>query len=207
MAYRVEYSFKENSMNLPNKITTFRMVLVVVLVALLLIPTSFNIETPMIETIPLEFFIGFFVFVIASFSDFLDGHIARKYNLVTTYGKFMDPIADKLLVNTTLIICSVIGPTRIPAIVVVIMVARDIVVDALRLIAMEKGKVVAASYFGKAKTVAQMIAISLVLLNSWPFTFNVLGLNFAQILCYVAGIISLLSGIDYLVKNRQIFKE
>lgn len=194
-------------MNLPNKITTFRMVLVVVLVALLLIPTSFNIETPMIGTIPLEFFIGFFVFVVASFSDFLDGHIARKYNLVTTYGKFMDPIADKLLVNTTLIICSVIGPTRIPAIVVVIMVARDIVVDALRLIAMEKGKVVAASYFGKAKTVAQMIAISLVLLNSWPFTFNVLGLNFAQILCYVAGIISLLSGIDYLVKNRQIFKE
>lgn len=194
-------------MNLPNKITTFRMVLVVVLVALLLIPTSFNIETPMIGTIPLEFFIGFFVFVVASFSDFLDGHIARKYNLVTTYGKFMDPIADKLLVNTTLIICSVIGPTRIPVIVVVIMVARDIVVDALRLIAMEKGKVVAASYFGKAKTVAQMIAISLVLLNSWPFTFNVLGLNFAQILCYVAGIISLLSGIDYLVKNRQIFKE
>lgn len=194
-------------MNLPNKITTFRMIMVVVLATLLLFPFDLlGITMPMVGSISLEFFIGFFIFIIASISDYFDGHIARKYNLVTTYGKFMDPIADKLLVNSTLIICAVKGPTRIPAVVVVIMIARDIVVDALRMIAMEKGQVIAASYFGKAKTVVQMVAISLVLLNNWPFSLLTTSVNIAEIMCYLAALVSLASGIDYLIKGKNLFK-
>ena len=140
-------------MNLPNKITTFRMACVIFIIFMLLFPwAKCGINMPILfNDISLEYFISFIIFVVASISDFLDGYIARKYNLVTTYGKFMDPIADKLLVNSTIIILA----SRIPQLVIVavVMIARDIVVDAVRLIAVTKNKVVAANIWGKLKTV------------------------------------------------------
>ena len=159
-------------------------------------------------------FIAFVLFIAASVSDFLDGYLARKLNLVTTYGKFMDPIADKLLVDSLLIFYALpinqeafgfVGKTGIPLVFVVIMIARDLVVDAVRMIAMEKNIVIAASWFGKTKTVLQMVAISLVLLNNWPFVSLGWNVNVTNIICALAGIVSLASGIDYLVKSRELF--
>lgn len=197
-------------MNLPNKITTFRMVAVVILVFILLFPWSkVGVEFPVLfYGVTLDYFIGFIIFLIASFSDFLDGYIARKYNLVTTYGKFMDPIADKLLVNSTLIIlaCSNLD-TKVPLIVVVVMIARDLVVDAVKLIAAGKNKIVAANIWGKLKTVTQMVALSFVLLNNFPFGLWIKSFNVSVVLCYVAGFCSLLSMIVYIYQNKEVFKD
>ena len=206
-------------MNLPNKITTFRMVMVIVLILLLTICGGLNFTGPYLwgneETgVSLIRFIAFVLFIAASVSDFLDGYLARKLNLVTTYGKFMDPIADKLLVDSLLIFYALpinqeafgfVGKTGIPLVFVVIMIARDLVVDAVRMIAMEKNIVIAASWFGKTKTVLQMVAISLVLLNNWPFVYLGWNVNVTNIICALAGIVSLASGIDYLVKSRELF--
>ena len=206
-------------MNLPNKITTFRMVMVIVLILLLTICGGLNFTGPYLwgneETgVSLIRFIAFVLFIAASVSDFLDGYLARKLNLVTTYGKFMDPIADKLLVDSLLIFYALpinqeafgfVGKTGIPLVFVVIMIARDLVVDAVRMIAMEKNIVIAASWFGKTKTVLQMVAISLVLLNNWPFVCLGWSVNVTNIICALAGIVSLASGIDYLVKSRELF--
>ena len=193
-------------MNLPNKITTLRMILVVVLIALLLIPFKDSAVFSGQE-LTWRYLVAFIIFLVASVSDYFDGHIARKYNLVTTYGKFMDPIADKLLVNSSFIILAIQGPVRVPAIVVVIMIARDIIVDALRMISVQKGIVIAASKLGKLKTVSQMIALSLVFLADLPFAL--IGSNgwVAISLCYLAALISLVSGLDYLIKGRLVFKD
>ncbi len=199
-------------MNLPNKITTVRMILMVILVVLLLFPYDvFNINIPQLSgggfNVSVIYLVALIIFVIASFSDYLDGHLARKYNLVTTYGKFMDPIADKLLINSTLIILAIQGPLRIPTIVVVLMIARDIVVDAIRMLAVEKGKVIAASIWGKLKTVLQMIAIICVFLNDYPFSLLNLPFHISIILCYLAMIASVVSGIIYVISARELFKE
>ena len=193
-------------MNLPNKITTLRMILVVFVATFLLLPSEWFMTIPYID-VSLNFFIAWILFIIASLSDMLDGKIARKYNMVTDYGKFMDPIADKLLVNSSFIIMATQTPDMVPVIAVVIMIARDIVVDALRMISVQKGIVIAANIFGKLKTVTQMVALSFVFLADWPF--SLLGTNglLAKILCYVAAAISLLSGIIYVVNGKEVFKE
>ena len=162
------------------------------------------------------------VFIIAAFTDFLDGHIARKYNLVTNFGKFLDPIADKLLNDGLMIFLLVpqayaLSQRRDPLaltilmICVIVMIARDLVVDALRLIAVQKGEVIAANYFGKAKTVLQMIAIPMLLLNDWPFSYFDSSwpeaLQISNIFFYLATIMSLISGIIYLVQNHKVLKE
>lgn len=196
-------------MNLPNKITTLRMILVVFIATFLLLPENLFVVIPYIE-VSLNFFIAWILFIIASLSDMLDGKIARKYDLVTDYGKFMDPIADKLLVNTTLIILMNYGPIRIPAICVIIMIARDIIVDAVRLNAMRKNVVVAANIFGKIKTVLQMIALILILINDFNFDSLLAlpnNLYIGQICIYLATISSFLSGIIYVWKNRSVFSE
>lgn len=158
------------------------------------------------------------VFIIGSFSDFLDGYLARKMNLVTDLGKFLDPIADKLLVNSILIFL-VIEPSFAPDqqvlpqlfILVILMIARDLIVDALRLMAVKKNVVIAANIFGKAKTVAQMIAIPFLLLNDWPFSYFDSSwpeaLHISNILMYIATILSLISGIIYVVQNAHVLKE
>ena len=182
-------------MNLPNKITTLRMILVVFVATFLLLPSEWFMTIPYID-VSLNFFIAWILFIIASLSDMLDGKIARKYNMVTDYGKFMDPIADKLLVNTALIILASYGPIRVNVICVIIMIARDIVVDAVRLNAMRKNVVVAANIFGKLKTVFQMVAIILIMVNDFNLD-SLLHLNdnyyLGQLFMYVATLTSLIS--------------
>lgn len=196
-------------MNLPNKITTLRMVLVIFIATLLLLPIDWF---PVINgiNVSLNFFIAWILFIIASFSDFLDGHIARKYNMVTDYGKFMDPIADKLLVNSTLIILMVNGPIKILPICVVLMISRDIIVDAVRLNAVRKNVVVAANIFGKLKTVLQMVGLILILVNDFSLSSLIglpNGLYISQIILYLATFVSILSGIIYLIQNKEVFLE
>lgn len=194
-------------MNLPNKITTFRMICVVFIAILLLMPTDGVLVVPFFE-LPITSIIAWVLFIVASISDFVDGYIARKYNLVTDYGKFMDPIADKLLVNTVLIILSVSGV--IPVICTIIMIARDTIVDAVRMNAVRKNIVVAANIFGKLKTVLQMIALIFLLINDFGLStlLNLPeGLYIGQILLYLATIASFASGVIYLIQNKDVFSE
>ena len=167
-------------MNIPTKITTARIVLVVCLLSFLLVfdflPES--VYQPIYfgpnDSINLVYFIAMIVFVIASCTDFVDGYLARKWHQVTDLGKFLDPVADKLLVNSILIYLAVSrynNSMSIPTFAIIIMIARDLVVDALRFVAASKGIVLAANIFGKLKTVFQMVSIPVVLLNGWPFSY------------------------------------
>ena len=196
-------------MNLPNKITTFRMVCVVIVDFILLFPwKACCVNMPLVfDFISLEYFVAAVLFLIASFSDFLDGYLARKYNLVTTYGKFMDPIADKLLVDTVVIIMAIQKPELVPPVVAIIMIARDLLVDALRQVASTKGTVLAANIWGKLKTVIQMTGLTFVLLLDWPFSLLNLPISITTIICYLAGVVSLLSGVLYFTKNLKVFSD
>ena len=157
-------------------------------------------------------YFGLFIFfLLASFTDFLDGYLARKNNQITDLGKFLDPVADKILINS-MVIFLVVPASYAPGQMTfsiwcaIILVARDIVVDALRFIAAQKGKVIAANIFGKIKTVLEMVAICFVLLNSWPF--NYFDNHWvARVLVYLATAASLISGIIYVVKNIAVFRE
>ena len=212
-------------MNLPTKITVTRIVAIVVMIITLfvlsVIPGWQTIEIGN-TGINLAFLIIFVFFVLASFTDYLDGHLARKNNQVTDLGKFLDPVADKLLINSLVIFLiapSIFAP-YIPGELhqvgfsvwcAIILVARDIVVDALRFIAASKGKVISANIFGKLKTVLEMVAIGVVLLNGFPFRYFdaswPAGLHIADFLVYLCTLASLLSGIIYVVQNRHVFKE
>ena len=206
-------------MNLPTKLTVSRIVIVVVMLLGLfacdILYMAGILVMPMIGPINLAYFISFFLFVIASLTDMLDGKIARKYNLVTDMGKFLDPVADKLLVNLTLIYLALphFGTNNafIPLSCVIIMIGRDLIIDAFRLVASTKGSVVAANIFGKLKTVFQMVAIPMVLLNSWPFAyFDADGNNYLRICniaIYIATAMSLISLIIYLKQNWHILLE
>lgn len=195
-------------MNLPNKITTFRMICVIFVVAFLLLPINWTV-IPYLN-IGVNYLIAWIIFLLASISDMVDGKIARKYNLITDYGKLMDPIADKMLVNSALIILSVVGPIRIPVICTVIMVARDIVVDAIRMNAVKKNKVIAANIFGKLKTVFQMVALIFVMINDFGLSDLLTLPNYlkiGQILIYLATAMSFISGVIYVYQNRDLFRE
>ncbi|MBM7560640.1 CDP-diacylglycerol--glycerol-3-phosphate 3-phosphatidyltransferase [Fusibacter tunisiensis] len=142
-------------------------------------------------------------FATASFTDFLDGYLARKYHLVTNFGKFMDPLADKLLVTSALIGFVELGELK--AWVVIIILSREFIVSIFRAIAAADGIVIAASWWGKAKTISQMIMIIVLLMGNYPFSL----LNFPmdQILIYLATVLTVISGYDYIVKNKQVLKE
>ena len=213
-------------MNLPTKITVSRIIASIVLVVSFFVVYAINLyghlSIPMLGSthINLLYFIMAIFFIIASFTDMLDGYLARKNNQVTTLGKFLDPVADKLLVNSMLIILCVhyqllIKPEQyvIPVYCVIIMVSRDIIVDCLRFIAAKKNVVIAANIFGKAKTVAQMITIPLVLLNGWPFSYFDLSwghlgnLRIVAFFVYITTLLSLISGIIYVVSNWKVLKD
>ena len=183
-------------MNLPNKITILRMIVVLAIIVLALLPEGDKFGFWKLEYDYRSLSI-LALFIIGSYSDHLDGHIARKNNLVTTFGKFMDPIADKLLVNSLFIILTGMG--QIHWLVTVIMVGRDIIVDVIRLIMVERGTVIAASKLGKLKTVTQMIALILVL--ALP------GVKYVAYATYLAAAISLISGVDYFWKNKKVLLE
>ena len=196
-------------MNLPNQITMVRIVLAVIVLGLLMFPYgSLGINVPVYKvgtnvTIGLNYIIAGVLFVIASVTDFLDGNIARKNNLVTDFGKVMDAIADKVLVNGVLIILAYNG--NIPLIIPVVIITRDTVVDSIKMVAGKKGNVVAASIAGKIKTICMMVGLSLVLFSNLPF--ELMGFRLDYILLIVATILSIYSGIQYFVVNKKYFLE
>ena len=209
-------------MNLPTKITFARIVAIVLMIITLfvlsVIPDWQTIELGN-TGINLVFLILFVFFVLACYTDHLDGYLARKNNQVTDLGKFLDPVADKLLINSLVIF--LIAPSLFARYApnqigfnmwcALLLVARDIVVDALRFIAASRGKVIAANIFGKLKTVLEMVAIGAVLLNGFPFRYFDAnwpqGLHIADFIVYLATIASVVSGVIYVVQNRHVFKE
>lgn len=191
-------------MNLPNKLTLFRIVLIPVIILVYLFPySSFGIEpavftvgTVSISVINLA---ALLIYVVAAVTDALDGHIARSRNMITTFGKFADPIADKLLTTTMFLLFLSRG--MIPFLPVFIMIARDTVVDGCRMLAASNGKVVAAQLMGKLKTVFQMVTVALVLLNNLPF--ELLHIPVAEIMLWLSALVSLVSGIQYFTQLKD----
>lgn len=178
-------------MNLPNKLTLFRVVLIPFFVFFLLAPYFESYGN----------YIAVAIFIVASITDFLDGKIARKYNLVTNFGKFMDPLADKLLVCSALI--CLIQLELIPAWVVIIIIAREFIISGFRLIASDNGVVIAASYWGKFKTAFQMLTVIVLILNIPNKVFIILG----TVLIYVSLALTVISLIDYIAKNKDVLKD
>ena len=168
----------------------FRVVLIPFFIVFLLVPT-----------IPAGKWIALAIFIVASLTDLLDGKIARKYNLVTNFGKFMDPLADKLLVCSALI--CLIELQRIPSWMVVVIMAREFTISGFRLVASDNGIVIAASYWGKFKTTFQMIMIVMLILNYDNEMYQIC----AVIVTYIALILTLVSLADYIVKNKDVLKE
>ena len=176
-------------MNLPNKLTMLRVILIPFFVVFMLGSLLGDVDK----------WIALGIFIAASLTDLLDGKIARKYNLVTDFGKLMDPLADKLLVSAALICLCEMG--RLAAWIVIIIISREFIISGLRQIAADNGIVIAASYWGKYKTTFQMIMICLLIVN-----IDVLSL-ISAIVTWIAVILTIVSLIDYMVKNRQVFME
>ena len=175
-------------MNLPNKLTMFRVILIPFFIVFLLVPIT-----------PYDKWIALAIFIVASLTDLLDGKIARKYNLVTNFGKFMDPLADKLLVCSALI--CLIELNKIPSWMVIIIIAREFIISGFRLVASDSGVVIAASYWGKFKTTFQMVAVCLMIAD-------IPALNLVtQIVLWIAVVLTVVSLIDYVVKNKNVMKE
>ncbi|MGX8851944.1 CDP-diacylglycerol--glycerol-3-phosphate 3-phosphatidyltransferase [Amedibacillus sp. YH-ame10] len=193
-------------MNLPNKLSMFRILLVPIIACVALfydgqvIIISMNDISANLSTGSLLVLV---LFAVASFTDFLDGNIARKRGLVTSFGKFIDPIADKLLVNTMFILFAVQGV--IPVFVTLVMIWRDMMVDGMRMNASASGKIVAAGMLGKIKTVLQMFAIIVLLLQNMPFVFFHIPMD--TILLWGALIVSVVSGIQYFWQLKDILME
>ena len=185
-------------MNLPNKLTVFRMILIVPFVILLLGGHAgwgwFDAAFGGIEAY--TDYIALVIFVIASLTDMLDGKIARKYNLVTNFGKFIDPLADKLLVCSAMI--CLIDMDRIPAWIVIVIISREFIISGFRLVASDNHVVIAASYWGKFKTTFQMIMVILMIANIQAL--NIL----TQIVMWIALALTIISLIDYIVKNKNV---
>lgn len=181
---------KQIDKNLPNKLTILRVLMIPLFVVLLLaVPKpAGNISSAV-------------VFILASLTDALDGHLARKYDLITVFGKFMDPLADKLLVSSALICLVSLG--RIESWIVIIIIAREFIISGFRLIAVEKGIVIAANYWGKAKTVCQMLMVILMVLNLPVPFFQVL----AQILKWAALLLTVISLVTYIMENKTVLAE
>lgn len=196
-------------MNTPNKLTMFRIFLTIVIIAILLFPLSavgVDLKPIFINeslVVDIRYLIAGVLFIIASLTDFVDGYIARKYNLVTDFGKMMDAIADKILVNAILIILCAQG--FIHPIIPVIIILRDTVVDSIKMIAGSKGNVVAASKLGKVKTASMMVGLVLTLFYNLPF--ELWNLRIADFLLILATILSVISGIQYYAVNRHLLFE
>ncbi len=172
-------------MNLPNKLTILRVILIPVFLVFL-----------MADITPYDKWIALAIFIIASLTDLLDGKIARKYNLVTNFGKFMDPLADKLLVCSAMI--ALVGMDRIPSWIVIVIIAREFIISGFRLVASDNGVVIAASYWGKFKTTFQMIMVILMIMDIPKLQL------LTTIIMYIALVLTIVSLIDYLKKNWHV---
>ncbi len=196
--------------NIPNMLSIFRFVVTIVIVILMTIPfNATNFENTNFNYIDLTCCV---LFIVGSISDMLDGQIARKYNLISNFGKFIDPLADKALVNSSLIMLAVTKSSLVPAIIVVLMILRDLAVDGIRFLAASKGEVIAANIYGKLKTVAQMVAIPFLFLNGWPFNYfcheytyiaTICLISIPLVLSYVSGIIYIYRGRKYIVDKKE----
>lgn len=193
-------------MNLPNKLTITRIVLSIIIIIILCFPFyEIGIDFPdvLIADVDLKYIISGILFIIASLTDFLDGYIARKKGLITNTGKMLDAIADKILVNSVLIILTSLN--EIDAIIPVIIVVRDILVNTIKMEAAAKGKVVAAIKSGKLKTASLMIGVILIFFGNLPF--ELIGLRVAEFFLYFATIMSIVSMIQYYNINKKLIIE
>lgn len=187
--------------NVPNKITIARVFFIPIFMIFYLVPMpSLGQVTITSVEIPVSQIIGALLFIIASTTDWVDGYIARKYNLVTNLGKFLDPLADKLLVTAAFVTLVEFG--SVPAWVAIVILSREFAVTGLRTVAAAEGAVIAASPLGKLKTWTQMIALAALLLHNVPFAMW--NFPFDQIMLYLATIITIISGVDYFVKNKEV---
>ena len=176
-------------MNLPNKLTTARVIMIPFFVVFMLADPVRGASK----------WIALAIFIIASLTDLLDGHIARKYHLITDFGKFMDPLADKLLVCAALI--CLVGTGKLAAWIAVIIISREFIISGFRLIASDNGRVIAASYWGKFKTTFQMIMICLMIADLAPLWL------LTRIVMWIAVVLTVVSLVDYIVKNRDVLAE
>lgn len=175
-------------MNLPNKLTLFRVILI-----------PFFVLFMLVDITAYDKWIALAIFIVASLTDLLDGKIARKYNLVTNFGKFMDPLADKLLVCSALI--CLVALNKIPAWIVIIIIAREFIISGFRLIASDNGVVIAASYWGKFKTTFQMVMICLMIADIEAISL------ITTVVMWIALILTVVSLVDYLIKNKDVMKD
>ena len=193
-------------MNLPNKLTMLRIFMAFVIIVLLLFPfDAAGFEFPLIfvneaMVINVKYLIAGVLFILASLTDFLDGYIARKYNLITDFGKLIDAIADKVLVNSVLIILSATG--FVHPIITVVIIVRDSIVNSIKMLAASKGEVVAAIKSGKWKTACLMVGITLTLFYNLPF--ELWNLKVSDFLLVIAAVLSILSGIQYYYMNKHL---
>lgn len=177
-------------MNLPNKITMFRVVLIPFFILFMLCPVLGGADK----------YVAAAIFITASITDFIDGQLARRMNLVTNFGKFMDPLADKLLVCSALIcLCG----DKIPVVVVIIIISREFIISGFRLIASDKGVVIAAGWWGKVKTAVSMVMIIVVIIDLNNKAYQML----ENVLIYASLILTVISLVDYLVKNKEVLKD
>ncbi|MFQ7473163.1 MAG: CDP-diacylglycerol--glycerol-3-phosphate 3-phosphatidyltransferase [Anaerovoracaceae bacterium] len=175
-------------MNLPNKLTMGRIFAIPVFIILILMEYRYAAAI---------------IFILAAFTDMLDGKIARKYNLVTNFGKLMDPLADKLLVMAALICLAELGD--VPGWMVIVILGREFIITGMRQVAAAQGIVIAAGTTGKIKTVTQMIAIPLLILDNWPFSMLSVNIPMDVIFLWIALVMTIVSGTEYIVKNKQLF--
>lgn len=188
-------------MNLPNRITLTRVGIIPFVVVFLLIPAplfTFELRHGVLTGSDL---IATALFLLAAATDGIDGHLARSRGLITNFGKFLDPLADKLLAAAALV--ALVQLDRAPAWAVIVILSREFAVTGLRLVAVEGGRVIAAGPLGKWKTRLQFVAIPALMLNNFPF--SLIGLPVAEILFYAAAAMTVISGIDYFVQNRKVF--
>ncbi|HEX5565274.1 MAG TPA: CDP-diacylglycerol--glycerol-3-phosphate 3-phosphatidyltransferase [Sporosarcina sp.] len=187
-------------MNLPNKITVSRIVLIPIFIIFMVVDFGFGSFEIGGTTLSVEQLIGALLFIIAAATDWFDGHLARKHNLVTNMGKFLDPLADKLLVSAALIILVEMGSAA--SWIVIIIISREFAVTGLRLVLAGGGEVVAANQLGKIKTATQLVAIAFLLLNN--IFFEAINFPFGTIMLYIALFFTIWSGADYFYKNRRV---
>ena len=195
-------------MNLPNKLTMLRIFMTIAIIVILLFPFyQVNVEFPLwawkfkeVIEVDSRYIISGILFVLASLTDFFDGKIARKRNMVTDLGKFLDAIADKVLVNSVLIILA--AQTIISPIIPVVIIFRDTIVDSIRMMASTKGVVIAAGKAGKIKTATMMIGLTLTFFYNLPF--EIWNINIADVLLIIATVLSIYSGIEYYYANKKV---
>lgn len=191
-----------STVNIPNQITIARMLLIPFFLIFLLAPIDLGMIQIGTEQLPMTHAVAALIFIIASMTDWIDGYYARKYGLVTNLGKFLDPLADKLLVSAALI--ALVQLDLAPAWMVIVIISREFAVTGLRLVLAGEGEVVAANMLGKIKTWTQIVAIAALLLHNLPF--SLLSFPFADISLWIALIFTIWSGWDYFVKNKHAFR-